>query len=842
MRIVIDLQGAQSESRYRGIGRYSLSLALAMARANRGHDIHLVLNGSFVETVPSIRLAFEGVLPMENIHVWHVPMPVHGMDRSNQERIGRAQVVREAAIAALAPDVVHVSSLFEGYGDQSVTSIGAAFPMPTVVTLYDLIPLLNPDAYLDPIPPYKMYYEEKLQSLRRADRLLAISASAAAEAREALQFDANKVVNISGACDDIFKPLPADSLILRRVKEKFGIATDYILYTGGSDDRKNLRRLVQAYAGLDGRQRSMLRLVMAGRMHAPHIAELQALAAQLGMRPEEMIFTGYVSDRDLVALYNRCRFFVFPSWHEGFGLPVLEAMNCGAAVLASDASSIREIATCKSALFDPMNVDSIRECMSRHLDDEAALQALRDYSLTRGAQFSWQRVADSVLDACESLHASTPAPVRTRDSVVSTSIDLLAADAAMAEPVALALADALDRSIAPPVPQILVDVSELASHDHRTGIQRVTRSITVEWLAKPPEGYRIQLVRIDRETGQYLFANAFTARITPGADQNVEDTPVVCHAGDVFLGLDLVGDTASLVPHWFDYFRSAGVKVAFVIYDILPVRHPEWWPVDGGRYHERWLTSVVGYSDTVICISRAVADDVKEWMEHALLERTPEIKWFHLGADIESSAPSRGLPDAGKGIVERIAGATSFLMVGTLEPRKGHGQALDAFEQLWAQGEDVLLVIVGKRGWLVDELCARIASHPERNKRLFWLEAISDEYLGKVYAASTCLLAPSQGEGFGLPLIEAAQQGKPVLARDIPVFREVAGDHASYFQGGSAESLAAGVRQWIADRHAGTLPDIRALTWLSWRESAQQLAAALLEPAKSDKDTAAHGV
>ncbi len=832
MRLVIDLQGAQSESRYRGIGRYSLSLALAMARAHRGHEIHIVLNGSFVETVPAIRLAFADILPRENIHVWHVPMPVHCMDRNNQDRIRRAQIVREAAIAALAPDVVHLSSLFEGYGDQSVTSIGTAFKVPTVVTLYDLIPMMNPEAYLDPIPPYKMYYREKLESLRRADRLLGISMSATAEARDVLRFAADEVVNISGACDEIFKPLPSDSLTLRRVKEKFGIATDFILYTGGSDDRKNLRRLVQAYAGLDERQRSMLRLVMAGRMHGPHISELQALAASLGLRPEEIIFTGYVSDRDLVALYNRCRLFVFPSWHEGFGLPVLEAMSCGAAVLASDASSIREIATCKSALFDPMDVESIRECMSRHLDDEAALAALRAYSLTRSAEFSWRKVADAALDACEALNARAPAPVLTRDAVIAQAIDALAEEDDLSESVALALAEALDRSIAPSTPRIFLDVTELATHDYRTGIQRVTRAIATEWLSRSPAGYQTQLVRIDRESGQYVCANAFTSRLVPGAEEGAVDAPLVCHPGDVFLGLDLVGDTASLVPHWFEYFRATGVKVAFVIYDILPVRHPEWWPVDGGRHHERWLSAIAGYSDRLICISRAVADDVRAWLDSAMLEHSPAIDWFHLGADIENSTPSRGIADGDRLIIERLEDATSFLMVGTLEPRKGHAQTLAAFEELWAQDVDALLVIVGKRGWLVDDLCTRLSNHPERNKRLFWLEAISDEYLAKVYAASTCLLAASRGEGFGLPLIEAAQQGKPVLARDIPVFREVAGVHASYFSGNTPCALATAVRKWMADHQAHALPDISALTWLTWRESARQLETALLQPRK----------
>lgn len=827
MRIVIDLQGAQSESRYRGIGRYSLSLALAVARDNRGHDIHLVLNGAFVDTIAIIRKAFEGLLAPGNIHVWHVPLPVHGMDRSNVDRIRDAQVIREAAIAALSPDVVHVSSLFEGYGDNSVTSVGVLSDIPTVVTLYDLIPLMNPETYLDPVPPYRMYYEDKLADLRRADALLAISESAADEARDVLGFDRGKVFNISGACDEVFKPLPKDSITLRRVKEKYGIATDFILYTGGSDNRKNLVRLVQAYAGLEPRQRSMLRLVMAGRMHGPHIEELTALGAASGLRPEELIFTGYVSDRDLVALYNRCRFFIFPSWHEGFGLPVLEAMNCGAAVLASDASSIREIATRKDAMFDPMDVAAIRDCMARHLDDEAALANLREYALTRGAQFSWPKVAAALVDACEMVHAGREASRISTDALMSRATAALAARLDREPSSTMALADALDKSIAPASPQILIDVSELAAHDHRTGIQRVTRAIVSEWLANPPSGYRVQLIRIDRASRQYVCADQYMAQLK-GMDGI--DTPLVCHAGDVFIGLDLVGDTASLIPHWFEYFRAAGVSIAFVVYDILPVRHPEWWPMDGGRYHERWLRAVAEYSDRLICISEAVADDVRNWMDQSLLEHRPELSSFHLGADITGSTPSKGLPTDGQLVIQKIKAGTSFLMVGTLEPRKGHAQALAAFERLWSEGEDVLLVIVGKRGWLVDELCDMITRHPERGRRLFWLEAISDEYLEQIYAASSCLLAASQGEGFGLPLIEAAQLGMPVLARDLPVFREVAGEHASYFTGVGFDALADAVLDWMRAEKGGALPDIRKLRWLTWKESALQLERALLAP------------
>ena len=169
-----------------------------------------------------------------------------------------------------------------------------------------------------------------------------------------------------------------------------------------------------------------------------------------------------------------------------------------------------------------------------------------------------------------------------------------------------------------------------------------------------------------------------------------------------------------------------------------------------------------------------------------------------MGADVENSAPSRGLPTDATQTLKAIQSKTSFLTVGTLEPRKGHLQTLAAFELLWQEQIDVNLVIVGKKGWMVDALAERINTHAELGKRLFWLDGISDEYLESIYKASACLVSASEGEGFGLPLIEAAKQGIPILARDLPVFREVAGDHAFYFTGLSAEDLALAVKDWLS--------------------------------------------
>jgi glycosyltransferase involved in cell wall biosynthesis len=200
-----------------------------------------------------------------------------------------------------------------------------------------------------------------------------------------------------------------------------------------------------------------------------------------------------------------------------------------------------------------------------------------------------------------------------------------------------------------------------------------------------------------------------------------------------------------------------------------------------------------------------------------------KIDWFHLGADIPKSANSVGLPSEARATLKGLSQRPSILLVGTVEPRKGHAQSLRAVELLWAAGHDVNLVIVGKEGWRVEALVERLRSHPERGKRLYWLEGISDEYLEQVYQACDVLLAASEGEGFGLPLIEAAQKRIPLLVRDIPVFREVAGVSADYFVNSSdPEVLADTLLQWLVKHKSGAVIKSDDMHWLTWDQSADQ--------------------
>jgi glycosyltransferase involved in cell wall biosynthesis len=269
--------------------------------------------------------------------------------------------------------------------------------------------------------------------------------------------------------------------------------------------------------------------------------------------------------------------------------------------------------------------------------------------------------------------------------------------------------------------------------------------------------------------------------------------------------------------------------VYFVVYDILLVNRPDWAPEEAAVGLKNWLTAISQVASGLLCISESVANDVRLWLKNNPPKRNqlPHIASFHLGADVENSAPSSGMPQDAVQILKAIKSKTSFLTVGTLEPRKGHLQTLAAFELLWAQHIDVNLVIVGKKGWMVDALAERINSHVEQGKRLFWLDGISDEYLENIYKASACLVSASEGEGFGLPLIEAAKQGIPILARDLPVFREVAGEHAFYFTGLAAQDLALAVKDWLNLQPHKCLPDSKLIPILTWAQSAAQLVSQL---------------
>ena len=405
------------------------------------------------------------------------------------------------------------------------------------------------------------------------------------------------------------------------------------------------------------------------------------------------------------------------------------------------------------------------------------------------------------------------------------------------ECLSLARAIVQTRSCARAHRQLLVDISATARHDLQTGIQRVVRALVKELINQPPEGFRVEPVYLTDQGGawHYRYARAWTARAMGLSPELLPDEPVDRWAGDMVLVADFTSAYAVKAEQAgvFSALKQDGIGVYFCVYDLLPIQRPEFFPPDQFGFLD-WIKTVARVADGAICISRAVAADLTVWVSSENLNRARPLRidWFHLGADIENSVPSKGLPENAESVLGRIKARPSFLMVGTIEPRKGHLQTIEAFTRLWQAGQDVNLVVVGREGWRgvpdnarrsIPQTMTCLRSHAELGKRLLWLEDASDEYLEHAYAASTCLIAASEGEGFGLPLIEAAQRKMPILARDIPIFREVAGGHAYFFEGLAPEDLADAVMDWLRVSESGQAPTSAQMPWLTWRQSTDLL-------------------
>jgi glycosyltransferase involved in cell wall biosynthesis len=432
-------------------------------------------------------------------------------------------------------------------------------------------------------------------------------------------------------------------------------------------------------------------------------------------------------------------------------------------------------------------------------------------------------IARQYAEAVEEFASDHPAAVLNR---VAVNLAELSAESGPPDEDLTTIASCIAESSAGSgIRQLLVDVTILASTDYRTGIQRVIRAIMAQLLENPPPGYRMEPVyRVHQET--YRYARRFVGDRLQLEGLNLEDAPVAVNPGDVFLGLDWDAGIAidDRAKNWLLHHHQRGMRIVFTIYDLLPLQHGEWFKPEMQRAFQDWLTAISQVADGFACISRAVADDLISWLDmHSDTARAFDIGYFHLGSDIEASWANQGLTPEEQKLLDTLKGREVLVMIGTVEPRKGHSQALSAMEQLWAADENVSLLICGQQGWMVDWIAQRLRSHQELGHRLFWMEHATDEALLQLYSIASGLLMASEGEGFGLPLIEAARHAVPIITRDLAVFREVAGEHAFYFSGPQSADLADALRRWLMLYRRGEHPKSSMMPRLTWQQSAQQL-------------------
>ncbi len=291
--------------------------------------------------------------------------------------------------------------------------------------------------------------------------------------------------------------------------------------------------------------------------------------------------------------------------------------------------------------------------------------------------------------------------------------------------------------------------------------------------------------------------------------------------GDILFLFDWMADEPATFIRLMKAAAEKGARVVLGLHDILPFIYPGLFSPDVPAALRALVDTGVSLADGIVTVSRSSADDIRAFIIEAGLPFRPGlgIGWNHLGADFQNGAAAGEVDPKLAGLFQS---APVFLMVGTVEPRKGHRTALAAFDKLWRDGADIRYLIVGGMYWSGRSIGEEIRAHPEFGRRLFWFDEAGDADLAYVYRHAASLIFASLSEGFGLPLVEAAKYGLPIIASDIAVFREIAGDGASYFEALGADSLAARIRESMAGKRIPPSFPVR-----TWHESALDLFALL---------------
>jgi O-antigen biosynthesis alpha-1,2-rhamnosyltransferase len=257
-------------------------------------------------------------------------------------------------------------------------------------------------------------------------------------------------------------------------------------------------------------------------------------------------------------------------------------------------------------------------------------------------------------------------------------------------------------------------------------------------------------------------------------------------------------------------------RIMMVVYDLIAVTHEGVYEPEHKTRFEACLRAYLERVDGIISISRFALESIREYT--AVVRPDLLLNYFYLGSD---PVPGKMTGGSTREKVRLACAAPSmYLMVGTVEPRKNHGYVLDAFELLWRRGSPASLCIVGRRGWMCDDVIERISRSPHLNRSLFWFSDLEDPELEYCYQKSKAVLMASVVEGFGLPIVEAMHYGKPVFASDIPVFREIGDDYPIFFDLGDSGSLARAIDLYeTGELQKQFLPR----RWLSWDEAALDL-------------------
>lgn len=803
MRIWIDGQCLQTASRFRGIGRYALSLIKEIVKQNP--DLELIISLSTAmpnEAITAQRLLCEFMNP-SSIRFWQPtelnPEAVSGYDHRRQA----SEIALALHVEVINPDLILSMSPFEGAYDLTLPFNPAYKNDKKVVQIfYDAIPERYPEKYLNDSGYKDMYFRRK-SFYELSDLILSISDFTNDEATEMFNGVMAKAI-YAGVDESLFKKAEH----LPEVEKKY----DY-LYVGALDFRKNVSGLVNAISVISNDFKKSKSLAVVGFYDQSGKQDILRLWKSSGLNKNNLHFLGKVNDDELLQSYKLARVVVQPSLMEGFGLTALEAILTNSCVAGSRGTALEEIIKDTRALFDPLDpIDMAQVLLS--LSEEGGLRAdvlsvqkksLKEFTWEKSAKLAMHHIRLMDLPSAEFDRVSTRnrTVARLADIKTTKKIPMLA------EVLACNEGAHTDRS-----PTLAVDVTATTIHNHETGIQRVVCK-TVDQIEKSLDDTEFEFTLLScRDWNGWCNIGKKISKTSE------EHESYISQKGDIILLLDSSWDYHTMHHQALWDARFKGVEIISCLYDMVPLKYVAFSGQAMGELFAKWFRSALSYSTGFICISKSVADELYEVLNAIEYPNELKIGYWHLGTDFKSNQLVQSQFDK-RVLTDKLV---SILMVGTIEPRKAHNIALTAFEKIWQDPENnIELVVVGKIGWASSELLDRLENHPELGKRLIIKNKVSDEELLELYAKCHALLACSYAEGFGLPIVEAGQMGKPVIASDIPVFREVSESAPTtiFFKVGCPNSLEDAVMKFANSEIKNSKKSVP--KWQNWQESTDQL-------------------
>lgn len=381
--------------------------------------------------------------------------------------------------------------------------------------------------------------------------------------------------------------------------------------------------------------------------------------------------------------------------------------------------------------------------------------------------------------------------------------------------------------------KIYIDLSNLMLVNFVTGIQRVVREVTARIIDSPEHEFVLMTYSFRKNAFQKLDTDLFRRYFTGEEfDKDLIITQEVIEidsipSGAVFFDIDSVWNSRLNRSWLFPILKKNGVKIVTELYDLIPITHPQFCHSSTTANFMAYVGANLKYADLIITNSNATVLALNDLTDKLSMPRKKSIV-VPLSSDFTNNASSSSKNEVDPEVKEIADAGKYLLMLGTIEPRKNHSLVIDALESGLAEA-GMRAIFAGRIGWNVEELEERMKNHELYGKSLFFVETPDDSTVDYLYKNAFAVAFPTFNEGFGLPLIESFMRGTPVVASDITVLHEVAGEYADYFDPNDKDDFVRCVKALMDDpeQYEQRREKLKTYVPYTWDESAADMLRAI---------------